>query len=350
MVPSKRNDTSSPESASFTPICHDEGYSSYDTSRGCTNSASTLSKDSDTVYASPVHITDKHQHATSNDSTLISDTEFEQLLQEKESEILKLRRTMELNESAIVRVHEHKRMEWENQMKDLAEEYHRRLRMQQDNSHDREIELSQTIARLEIDNRQMAINVQQNAINMDRQEHLTAQVHELKQRNIDLHQKLSQEQNECDRLRHQSKEQDSKIRKLQEQLSIGNLEQTRLNNKISEMQENKINNDKEHQLKLQITKLQQELEKQDQQLQHEQDKFKCEKKKWQQEKEKVMQYQNQLQRTYVQMYRRNNELEQQLCRINARRMARMETQSMQGSLDRHSMLEVDLESCPESFC
>lgn len=346
VVPSKRNESSSPESTSFTPISYDEGYSSHDaSSRGCCNS---LSRDSDTVYASPVHISSTQDFRAQSDSSMISDADFERLLQGKESEIVKLRRTMELNESAIIRVHEQKRIEWENQMKDLADEYQRRLRKQEESTSNRECELRQRLGQLEIDNRQLAINVQQNQIDKDRQGHLAGQLHELKQRNIELNQKLSQELCECDRLRQQNKDLDGKLRKLQELSALGAIEQDKLNNRIVETEEDKHRVERDY--NLQLNKYMKQVERQEQQLQQEQEKFKCEKGKWQEEKEKVMQYQKQLQKTYVQMYRRNNELEQQLCRINARRLARLETQSLQGSVDRHSTLEVDLESCPESFC
>ncbi|XP_067928729.1 leucine zipper putative tumor suppressor 2 homolog isoform X2 [Watersipora subatra] len=349
VMPGKRHESSSPESASFTPISYDEGYSSYDPSSGaCSNSASTMSKDSDIVYASPIQISIRKDLETHDECPMIVNGDFDRLLQEKEAEILKLRRTMELNENAIVRVHEHKRVEWETQMKDLAEEYHRRLRAQQDTKHDRESDLRQIIVQLEIDNRQLAINVQQNKIDQDRQEHLSAQLAELKQRNTELNNRLTRELCECDRLRQQNKDLDIQIRKLQEQQSLGTREQDRLVKTINELEDQKCEADRENSLT--IGQLQQQIKKQELQLADDKEKFKGEKRKWQDEKEKVMQYQKQLQRTYAQMYKRNHELEQQLCRINARRLARLETQSLQMQMDRHSLLEVDLESCPESFC
>lgn len=314
---------------------------------------STLSRDSsDTFYATPA-LASCGQNELSLTSTqhqcMIADTDFERLLQEKESEIAKLRRTMELNESAIVRVHEQKRLDWESQMQELAQEYHRRLRMQQDTAHDRECELRQMISRLEIDNRQLSVNIQQNRVDRDRQEHLTTQVHELKQRNTDLSHKLAHESCECDMLHHKNKELDSKMKKIQEQLSLGSIEQERLKNRIAEADKTRSLTEQAQNSK--IDQLNNKLVQQEQLIQQERIMFRSERTIWQEEKDKVMQYQKQLQRTYVQMYRRNNELEQQLCRIRARRQARMDdSSSLDTSTDRASLLNVDLESCPESFC
>ena len=135
VIPQKQSGYSSDRS-SFTPISHDDGYLSQETTRSASQSTSTTSRDSDT-YASPTQGKSQQlQHSEYGSSShtachggdnSTSDSHLERLLQEKESEISRLRQTMELNESAIIRVQEQKRIEWEQQMKELAQEYHRRL-------------------------------------------------------------------------------------------------------------------------------------------------------------------------------------------------------------------------------
>jgi len=338
-----RGDRSSPAASSFTPTLYDDGYSSQGTSRGCSNSVSASSgESSDTYYASPIHTSTYPNDlpATQHEQSLSPDLiNYEKLLQEKESEILQLRRTMELNESAMVRVHEHKRIEWENQMKELTQEYHRRLRLKQDQSNEKELDLRDIISKLEMDNRQLSVNIQQQQIDQDRQQQLSIQLHELKQRHADMTQRLSQETCESDKLRHRNKELEATIQTLQEKLVIGTAEQNKLQEKVSKSSDTSTTQTKQ---------LSERLQQLENEILQERGNFCIERQKWKEEKEKVLQYQKQLQKTYSQMYRRNNELEQQLCRINSRRQARRE--SLQNNMDRFSLLSVDIETTPESFC
>lgn len=348
MIPQKRAGYS-PDRSSFTPISHDDGYSSRETSRSASHSASTTSRDSDT-YSSPTQGKPQHEFHTIpiNHENSVPHSDVERLLSEKKSEIARLRQTMEQNESAIIRVQEQKRIEWEKQMQELAQEYHRRLRLQQDSSQDREAELRQAVAQLELDKRQLSVDIQQNEVHRDRQDQLSAQVRDLKQRNTEISQKLADESCECELLRHQNKDLEIKTKALEEKLNIGQLEQQRLNDTIKELESGSSSSERVKQSR--INQLNKQLNQQEKTIHEEREGFRQEQEKWKNEKEKVLQYQKQLQRTYVQMYKRNNELEQQLCRINSRRRVRSNSQSSLTSTDKLSFFNIDLDSSPESFC
>lgn len=351
VIPQKQSGYS-PDRTSFTPISQDDGYSSRETSRSASHSASTTSRDSDT-YSSPTQIKSNHEY---NSLPLYReggkhDSHMESLLQEKESEISRLRQTMELNESAIIRVQEQKRIEWEKQMQELAQEYHRRLRVTQDASRDRESELRQVIAQLELDKRQFSVDMQQNQLDRDRQNQLAAQIRDLKQRNTETSQKLTEQSCECELLRHRNKELEQKSQTLEERLSMGQLEQQRLSGKIAEVEMASSSDGQTQESK--ISELNERLDQQERMIQKERDNFRAEQEKWREEKEKVLQYQKQLQSTYVQMYKRNNELESQLCRINSRRRSTRVRTNSQSSIPSHEKLSfsnIDLDSSPESFC
>ena len=363
VIPQKQSGYSSDRS-SFTPISHDDGYSSRETTRSASHSTSTTSRDSDT-YASPTqgksqqlqnseYGSSSHTACLGGGDNSTSDSHLERLLQEKESEISRLRQTMELNESAIIRVQEQKRIEWEQQMKELAQEYHRRLRLTQDSSRDREAELRQVIAQLELDKRQLSVDMQQNQLDRDRQDQLAAQVRDLKQRNTDVSQKLTEQSCECELLRHRNKDLEQKTRSLEKRLSAGQLEQQRLSERLAEAESAAraaARGGDENAQRSRLSELTEQLHQQQTTIQTERDNFRAERDKWSEEKEKVLRYQKQLQSTYVQMYKRNNELEQQLCRINSRRTrVRSNSQTSLASHDKLSFFNIDLDSSPESFC
>lgn len=75
-------------------------------------------------------------------------------------------------------------------------------------------------------------------------------------------------------------------------------------------------------LRAQVERLRQELQREQQRGDEQRDSFEGERLAWQAEKEQVIRYQKQLQHNYIQMYRRNRQLEQELQQLSLELEAR----------------------------
>lgn len=290
------------------------------------------------------------RHTTGQfDSDAIA-SKYEKILADKEAEMARVRQTMELNESAIIRVQEQRRTEWENQMKELAEEYHRRLNTHREQAVRSEERLRQRIGRLEAENQRLTQELRREEAELERQNDLRQQSNHLQKKTVELNEKLSQSDQQCQQLRNRIADLDGQNKQLVERLKQGTNEQCHLQNKVHDLDIKLANRDTGDNSRL--DSLRHELTDKEQQIQRDRQLFQAERDKWNEEKIKVLQYQKQLQQTYVQMYRRNSELEKQLCRINSRRnhiRGSIESYNNQ-PLDQRSVVSSELESSPESFC
>ncbi|KAK7109336.1 leucine zipper putative tumor suppressor 2 homolog [Littorina saxatilis] len=81
--------------------------------------------------------------------------ELEAMLKEREAEILTLREVMDRNERAIFQVYEEKKARWLQEMREIKEEYERKLKSQQQKANKLEQALSVQVRRLHIEKQQM---------------------------------------------------------------------------------------------------------------------------------------------------------------------------------------------------
>lgn len=239
---------------------------------------------------------------------------YEQLLQEKERELVVLRESMEANEKAIFQVNEEKRLNWENQMKDLTTEYHRRLRLQQDRAYKAEQELQDEIKKISLENQQMNAERDQLQSQKSHNSHLLEQIKQLRAKNDDLSNRLTKVSCDCEVSRKNEQDKQARIQNLEELVTVIKAENMNLTNELDEkrrtikklehgQEKAKPNSDNE------IQRLEQLLAERDMELRQEREHHLHDRDMWEQEKKKVLQYQRQLQSNYIQMCRRNSDLE-----------------------------------------
>lgn len=347
---------SSPENCYDKPHT-DDGYSSQE-SRSCSHNGTM--RDSYSYDARPNsyeynHYRDAQDCSNFQATPSPSDSgvsEMEALLREKERELLILRETMEANEKVIFQVNEEKRVSWENQMQELTAEYHRRLRVQQDRSYRTEQELQDHVTQLEKDNQKLLTEKDQLQIQKDRNAHLNDQLKRLKQKNDELSNKLAETACECELLRQQNNERQSQISSMDEQLTVIKAENMNFHNEMDEQRRLAKRQENQEGTNLhterEIKKLEKFLMERDAIIRAERDRFNADRELWEQEKKKVLKYQKQLQSNYMQMCRRNSELES-LYGMNR-------SQNLNNNNQHHQpaglpdSFKAQLDSKPESLC
>ena len=317
--PTYSNNPQSPESyGSYDKPHIDDGYASQD-SRSCSHNGTM--RDSyiyDTRPASYDSNGYRDQKPRDCYQVTPSPTEnvghYEQLLQEKERELVVLRESMEANEKAIFQVNEEKRLNWENQMKELTTEYHRRLRLQQDRAYKAEQELQDEIKRISLDNQRMNAERDLLQSQKDHNSHLLEQIKQLRAKSDDLSNRLTKVSCDCEVSRKNEQDKQARIQNLEELVTVIKAENMNLTNELDEkrrtvkklergQEKTTPNSEKE------IQRLEQLLAERDLELRQEREQYLHDREMWEQEKKKVLQYQRQLQSNYIQMCRRNSDLE-----------------------------------------
>lgn len=344
--------TSTPTVGTSTPTsqyhAHHSSDNSLHSSLHSSNDITDMSKSVQQLHSAGKTVSQTDGDTDKADSGTIA-SKYERILAEKEAEMIRVRQTMELNESAIIKVQEQRRVEWEKQMGELAEEYHRRLSRHRDQAMRSEEALRQTISWLESENQRLTNEVRHEESEQERRNRAQHQSSHLQKKAAELNERLGQSQQHCQQLKKKISDLDTQNEQLIERLKAGQNDQCHLQDQIRDLDMKLTNRDRGE--NGQIESLRRELAQKEQRIQHDHELFQTEREKWKDEKLKVLQYQKQLQQTYVQMYRRNSELEKQLCRISSRRngVVRGSVESYQ-PLDQRSLASSEIESSPESFC
>lgn len=239
---------------------------------------------------------------------------YEQMVHDKERELTILRETMEENERVIFQVNEEKRLNWESQMKELTSEYHRRLRLQQDRAYKTEKELQDQINKLQKDNQKMSKERDQLLIQKEHNTHMQEQLKSLRHKNEEVSNRLTTVSCEWELLKQQDQEKQNQIQTLEELVTVVKAENMNLTNELDERRRQVKKHADQHDKatpvsEREIDRLKKLLTDRELALQTERDLFIHDREMWDQEKKKVLQYQRQLQSNYIQMCRRNSELE-----------------------------------------
>lgn len=364
------NNPQSPESyGSYEKPHIDDGYASQD-SRSCSHNGTM--RDSYVYDARPASY-DSNQYREQKPTDCYQVTpsptdnvgHYEQLLQDKERELVVLRESMEANERAIFQVNEEKRLSWENQMKDLTTEYHRRLRLQQDRAYKTEQELQDEIKKVSLDNQRMSAEKDQLQMQKEHNSLLQDQIKQLRVKNDDLSNRLTKVSCDCELLRQQDQEKTARVQNLEELVTVIKAENMNLTNELDEKRRtvkklDRIPEKANSNSDLEITRLEQLLAERDLALREEREQYLHDRDMWEQEKKKVLQYQRQLQSNYIQMCRRNSDLEGSSSYPNA---TPSRSQNNNISTDKQSnhfyssktgqdkaSFRAQLESTPESLC
>lgn len=333
----------------------DDGYSSQE-SRSCSHNGTM--RDS-YIYESQPTSCDYRETTKQNSSYQVTpsptshDTvaHYEQLLQDKERELLTLRDTMEANERVIFQVNEEKRVSWENQMKELTSEYHRRLRLQQDRSYKVEKELRDQLSKLERDNQTLVSERGQSILQKEHNSHMQEQLKACRSKNEELSSRLSSMSCDCESLRQQDREKQINIQNLEELVTVIKADNMNLSNELDEKRRvNKKQEKTTPNVDKDITRLETLLADRDAAVQIERDQFMRDRESWEQEKKKVLQYQRQLQSNYIQMCRRNNVLEASHPTHNNNTPAEKHSAYRHIKSQEKSTFKAHLEATPESLC
>lgn len=381
--PHNKYDTSTPRPYSRKCYSHDDGYGSQDYQAANHSSANTsngyLHGDSDrsASFSSDCNkLSDRPESLASSNISRVSSNhmegyaqtpspsdsgvyELEAMLKEKEIEINTMRHVMDKNERAIFQVHEVKKHSWMMEMREMKEEFERKLKIHQRRSNKSEQMLSLQIDKLKQEKRTLKeaydqvyqdkdlISKRFEACNIELQQ-VKSQVDEskwqthqkvgemalVKQQLKDSQEALAIKTNEVLNTRSQLKCSQSELEQKSTQLAekckelIGKTEEVKFlklenNNNRSELKRlescdsamqtesrrlsspmeistDNIDNVKSELLDVKILK---------QQLAQHEENFEIEKNQWIEEKNKVIRYQKQLQLNYVQMFRKNRTLE-----------------------------------------
>lgn len=354
----------SPDSSYERPAI-DDGYASQD-SRSCSHNSTMKESYLGHIKSdSPPHTSHRqcsnesqclhlyHPAARSPSASSIED--FEIMLREKERELSLLRDTMEANEKVIFQVNEEKRVSWENQMKDLTAEYHRRLQLQQDRTFKMEEELKEKIAVLQNDNQKLMAERDRLLSQRDRNSYFKEQVNLSRQKSNDLSNQLTQAICEAELLKQQTAEKEAQLQRLEEEMTVIKAENMNLSNELDDRRRSIKKLDQQESAssttaaatESEIKRLQIIISEKEALVNSEQEKFDAERHSWEQEKRKVLQYQRQLQSNYMQMCRRNSELESDFYQTHSEN-ANNNNQNMNRS-DRESF-KAQLELKTESLC
>lgn len=354
--PLSQQQSFSPDNTYYEKSQIDDGYASQD-SRTCSHNGTM--RDSYNTYDSfdssqcrETRQVECYQATPSPSDSGVSDLEL--ILRDKERELITLRETMEANERIIFQVNEEKRINWETQMKELTAEYHRRLRVQQDRSLKMEHDMQDVVNSLQKDNQKLLTEKEQLLIQRDRNSHLQTQVKHLKQQNEDLSLQIQKLNKDCEELRCDNKQKDNMIMSLEEQITVVKADNMNLSNELDErrriakrQERHDASGDSQE-----IARLERLLAERDSQISAEREKFNTERDIWEQEKKKVLQYQKQLQANYMQMCRRNSELEAMSASSPPSNRSHNVNNNdyMSKKPDSSRSFKAQLESKPESLC
>ena len=117
--------------------------------------------------------------------------ELEAMLRDKDAEIAHLRETLEKNETAILKVCEEKRQNWEVEMKEVTTEWERQLRLQQEKAFKTEQALLMQLFKLQQERKTLRLDVEQLRTEKD---HSTKKYDELNKDYTELKSKLEEAQ------------------------------------------------------------------------------------------------------------------------------------------------------------
>uniref|UniRef100_H3AV65 Leucine zipper tumor suppressor family member 3 n=1 Tax=Latimeria chalumnae TaxID=7897 RepID=H3AV65_LATCH len=343
------------------------GISTSDSGRSSSKSTSSFNKLNHLNETMPFH-------SPSTDDII---QDLEDRLWEKEQEVLQMRRNLDKSETAIFQVFEEKQKIWEREMEDLRQNYANKLQQVSKKAHRAQQALQLQIFKLQQEKKKFQDDIGQLlqqredlekkcvAFKKEQAELLpkleetkwevcqkAGEISLLKQQLKDSQAEVSQKLNEIVGLRAQLKEAKALLRDKEEQVlnlkdsysskSI-DLEvcENELQRKMNEVQllrydgeldklgnpltcesdEAKMKRQSEdavHGLKKQLERLQSELRLERQQREQQVVGFEEERRTWQEEKDKVIKYQKQLQLNYVEMYQKNQLLEQQINELSTK--------------------------------
>uniref|UniRef100_A0A8C4YV24 Leucine zipper tumor suppressor family member 3 n=1 Tax=Gopherus evgoodei TaxID=1825980 RepID=A0A8C4YV24_9SAUR len=298
-------------------------------------------------------------HSPSTDDVI---QDLEDRLWEKEQEVLQMRRNLDKSEAAIFQVFEEKQKVWEREMEDLRQNYANKLQQVSKKAQRAQQALQLQIFKLQQEKKKLQDDVGQLlqqreelekkivAFKKEQAEFLpkieetkwevcqkAGEISLLKQQLKDSQADVSQKLNEIVGLRTQLKEGKNFLREKEEQITT--LKDSCSSKTVSlEICENELqrkmklteklrdplacesdeakmkrqNEDNVIALKKEVERLQTELKLERQQREQQVMDFEEEQRTWQEEKEKVIKYQKQLQLNYVEMYQKNQLLEQKV--------------------------------------
>ena len=276
-------------------------------------------------------------------------SQYEQIIQDKEKELATLRETMEENERVIFQVNEDNRLNWENQMKDLTSEYHRRLRLQQERARKCEQELKEKINKLQTDNQRLLKERDQNALKKEHSTHVQEQLKVLRHKNEELSTRLASTSCECELLRQKDQEKHKEIQTLEELVTVIKAENMNLSNELDEKRRLVKKHDKTTPSgDRELERLKKLLSDRESALKAEREQYVRDRDLWEQEKKKVLQYQRQLQSNYIQMCRRNSDLESHFPRSQNNNNP-VEKPSYTKTQEKCNF-KAQLDATPESLC
>ncbi|XP_067936128.1 leucine zipper putative tumor suppressor 2 homolog isoform X2 [Watersipora subatra] len=328
----------------------DDGYSSQE-SRACSHNGTM--RDNYICESSQYRDIKSHDCYQVTPSPTDNIAHYEQIIQEKDVELSTLRETMEENEHIIFKVNEEKRQNWESQMKELTSEYHRRLRLQQERARKCEQELQDQINRLQRENTKMIKEREQYSLHKEHNSAMIEQLKTLRYKNDELSSRLAGISCDCELLRQQDEEKHKQIQTLEELVTVIKAENMNLTNELDEKHRlvRKLERQQDKQTPpddRESTRLKALLAEKDSALKSEREQFLQERDSWEQEKKKVLQYQRQLQSNYIQMCRRNSDLEANLPIFSRPNLGDRQTPNIKPQ--ETCNFKAQLECTPESLC
>jgi len=229
-------------------------------------------------------------------------------------------------------------------MKELTAEYHRRLRIQQDRAHKMEQDMRARINSLQRDNQSLAAERDELLAVRESNSSLNEQLKQLRRRNDEMSSKLAKISCDCELLRQTERETKLATTQLNEQIAALRADNMNLRNELDDKARQLRDREAIHTRDSDKRALENVISQKDACITAERERFDKERKQWEEEKRKVLQYQKQLQLNYIQMCRRNNELEgsptQSSRSHNNNNSPRMDT----------ALFKLSLDSKPESLC
>lgn len=314
--------------------------------------------------------------------------ELEAMLRDKDAEIQHLRETMEKNENAIMQVYQEKKQNWEMELKEVHDDWERRLRMHQQRAFKMEQALLLQLFKLQQERKNLRLDVEQLRTEKERVEQkyddlqseyqqgkakyeemqwdmcqktgeislLKSQIKEAKEETSTRNNDLLGLKGQIRNLHLQGDDKDREIEHLQAELrrvsqeaNVMRVEVEQLQKRVSVSQSDRglqtegtfkrvgsvssLIDDEEVILKKNLQKAQLEMH-------NTRVEFTKEREQWLEEKNKVIRYQKHLQLNYVQMHRKNKMLEAEVKQL----MVEIENR------DLHLTSEEDRHIPQESHC
>ena len=283
--------------------------------------------------------------------------ELEAMLRDKDAEIKKLRETMEKNETAILQVYKERKENYEMEIREINEEWDRRMRFQQQKAFKTEQGLLMQLFKIQQERKTIRLSADQFRMERDALQlkcsEESAEIQSLKAKMEELQWEMCQKSGEISLFKQQLKDAKeevssrcndiiglkSKLRDMCQDKGVSDdavhtlrrekdnllkdmeqtkqdLQQTQSDLRSVESDHAKCRNNNNVTDSEQLTskqedleKLRVELEKVKVDLEQSKDEFENEREQWLDEKNKVIRYQKHLQLNYVQMYRKNRMLE-----------------------------------------